>query len=225
MKNQFLLSFIILLFATSNFAQDKTIDSLKQALKTAKNDTTRCNILCELVMNSSEDEWPKFNDAYEKFCEKSLQTLQKSNLAYKVIKEHYASALLNSAINFGNKGDIQNQLKYNLRGLKVNEEINNKQGVGQAFNSIGIMYLDQGNTSKALEYLEKSLKINEEIHDKQGLATSLNYIASIYTSRSDLKKALECYYKSLKIRGEIGDKHGEAITLNNLAVISMKIKG
>jgi len=219
MKNQFLLSFIILLFATSNFAQDKTIDSLKQALKTAKNDTTRCNILCELVMNSSEDEWPKFNDEYEKICEKALQNYQKSDLEYKVIKEHYAGALSNSALNFGNKGDIQNQLKYNLRGLKVNEEINNKQGVGQAFNSIGVMYLDQGNTSKALEYLEKSLKINEEIHDKQGLATSLNYIASIYTRRSDLKKALECYYKSLKIRGEIGDKHGEAITLNNLAVI------
>ena len=44
-----IITFLIFLNSTFLFSQDRTVDSLKIALKTAKHDTTRCNILNAMI--------------------------------------------------------------------------------------------------------------------------------------------------------------------------------
>jgi Tfp pilus assembly protein PilF len=42
--------------------------------------------------------------------------------------------------------------------LKIQEEVDDKNGIANSFNSIGIIYMKQGINDKALEYYQKSLK-------------------------------------------------------------------
>ena len=55
------LLFVMLnLFQHLALCQDKTIDSLKLALKNAKHDTTRCTILSAMIEAEGDDNiWPK----------------------------------------------------------------------------------------------------------------------------------------------------------------------
>ncbi len=66
---------LIFLFPLLLSAQDSTIDSLKLALKTAKHDTTRCNILHELVDLVSQDEWPLY---YKQLLQLSEENVKKN---------------------------------------------------------------------------------------------------------------------------------------------------
>lgn len=66
------ISIIALSYSLSS-AQN--IDSLKLALKTAKNDTTKCNILVGLVeANYNNDKvWPIYNEQLKSKCEVFLK--------------------------------------------------------------------------------------------------------------------------------------------------------
>ncbi|MDD1463659.1 hypothetical protein MEO39_27175, partial [Dolichospermum sp. ST_sed2] len=68
-----LLSITIVLFQINLFGQNKTIDSLKLALKNAKHDTTRCNILNAMVEAEGDHNiWPKYNEQLKVLVEKSI---------------------------------------------------------------------------------------------------------------------------------------------------------
>ncbi|MBK7666960.1 MAG: hypothetical protein IPJ32_06130 [Sphingobacteriaceae bacterium] len=49
---------VYVLMGLSSYGQ--SIDSLKLALKNAKHDTVRCNILNTLAETASDEEWPAF---------------------------------------------------------------------------------------------------------------------------------------------------------------------
>ncbi|MDO8999709.1 MAG: tetratricopeptide repeat protein, partial [Bacteroidota bacterium] len=205
-----LLSFV-------SFSQN--IDSLKLALKNAKHDTTRCNILATLAETASDEEWPKYNEQLLKLSESKIKLTQKSSIDYKIYLLHYAGALNNIGVIYNNQRDIPKALEYNSKSLKIREEIGDKSGIATSLNNIGVIYDKQGDIPKALEYYSKSLKIYEDIGDKKGIATSLNNIGYIYENLGDIPKALENYDKSLKIYEEIGDKEGIAYYLNNIGYI------
>ena len=210
------LLFIILLFPCVLSAQDGVIDSLKLALKNAKHDTTRCNILGMLAETASDEEWPLFNEQRLKLAEKNSKTTSS-------LKPFYLRALAGAFINIGllanQHGDISKALEYYHKSLKIQEEIKNKRGVAICLNNIGVIYNQEGDIAKALQYYSKSLKIQEEIKDKHGMAYSLKSIGAIYHGQGDIPKALDYYHKSLKIREEIKDSKGIAQSLESLGVI------
>ncbi|MBK9285203.1 MAG: tetratricopeptide repeat protein [Sphingobacteriaceae bacterium] len=194
-------------------AQNHAIDSLKLALKNAKHDTTRCNILSILAETASDEEWPAFNEQLKVLAEKNIANNSEPKKLY---LKHLADALNYIGYLAGNQGDIPKALEYYHKSLKIYEEIGDKEGIALSLNNIGGIYSNQGDIPKALEYYHKSLKIREEIGDKLGIATSLNNIGFIYQAQGDISKALEYYRKSLKIYEEIRDKQGIALSLNNI---------
>ncbi|MDP3147436.1 MAG: tetratricopeptide repeat protein, partial [Bacteroidota bacterium] len=214
---KYCLSCILCLLSFVSFSQN--IDSLKLALKNAKHDTTRCNILATLAETASDEEWPKYNEQLLKLSESKIKLTQKSSIDYKIYLLHYAGALNNIGVIYNNQRDIPKALEYNSKSLKIREEIGDKSGIATSLNNIGVIYDKQGDIPKALEYYSKSLKIYEDIGDKKGIATSLNNIGYIYENLGDIPKALENYDKSLKIYEEIGDKEGIAYYLNNIGYI------
>ena len=198
-------------------AQDRTVDSMKLALKTAKHDTTRCNILNALTEIASDEEWPLFNQQLLKLAKKNSQT---TNAQLKPIYlKHVAAAINNLGFLARQEGDIPKAIDYFLQSLKIQEEIKNDQGIALTLNNIGVIYKNQGDIPKALEYYQKSLKIKEVINDKKGIATSLNNIGEIYNSLGDISKAIEYYFKSLKIEEEINNKKGIAYSFHNIGLI------
>ncbi len=200
-------------------SQDRTIDSLKLALKNAKHDTTRCNILSQLAETASDEEWPKFNEQLKNLAENKLKTIKPNLSEYSIYKKHFAASLNNIGFICQNKGDIPKALEYYGRSLKILEELGDKKGIATSLNNIGFIYQSQGDILKALEYFSKCLKIFEEMGDNSGIAYSLNNFGAIYNFQGDIPKALEYYSKCLKLLEKLGDKKGIATSLNNIGLI------
>jgi len=128
----------------------------------------------------------------------------------------------------GGKVEILNQLSkaywnlsphkamdYGKQALELSKKINDKEGKGKAFNTIGVSYYYLARYDSALECFFKSLKIHEELGIKRKIASSYNNIGMIYEVTDKYKDALEFYNNSLKIEKELGNKRVIANSLNN----------
>lgn len=220
-KLTILLLFVIASVAKQSVAQN--LDSLKLALKNAKHDTTRCNILNAMVEAESDDAiWQFYNQQLFKLAEKNLQNNKLTDSQTFFFKQHISYAFNNIGYLAKKLGDISKALEYYHKSLKNYEEIKDRSGIATALYNIGVIYNNQGDIPKGLEYFHKSLRIDEELNNKSGIAYSLNHIANIYKSQGDIPKALEYFYKSLNIREEIKDKRGIANSLNNIGTIFEK---
>jgi len=203
------------------------IESLMLLLPTAKEDTTKVNILKELGLEL----------IFEGDFSKSKEYFRTAEqLAHKLdFKEGQANSLCYMGRICEFEGDYAHSMEYQFKALKIREEINDKKGVSYSIHYLGDIYLSQGDLSddfavkmeyynKALEQFFQSLKIAEEIEDKRSIANNFNCIGNSFREQADNPKALEYYAMALKLREETGDKQGFAITYNNLGKLYIKQK-
>ncbi len=199
------------------------IDSLRQLLKTAQNDTLKAKIYTALT----EELYVTNIDTVIPLCLKAIQIadagLEKAAAAEKksflVTK---ALALNNIGYVHKSQGDIPRALEWYHESIKIQYEIGDKKGIATSLNNIGLVYRIQGDIPKALELILKGLKIREELGNQDDIANSLNNIGSIYLEQEDIPMALEWYHKSLRIREQLGDKKGIGTTLSNIAYVYKK---
>ena len=195
------------------------VDSCLKVFHTAKHDTDKINVIISLIEESWDDNlWPKYNMWMHQFVEKKLKA-SPSTTEKQYLLKYLAESYNNIGFYYGNLGNVKQSLLYLHKGLKIQEEIDFKEGIAASLNNIGIIYRNQGEIIKALEYWHKALKIQEEIGDKEGAAYSLNNIGAVYEYQGDIEKGLEYYHKSLKIQEEVGHKPGIAYCLNNIGNI------
>ena len=220
MKKQILLSFIFLLLVGQAMAQNKTIDSLKLALKNAKHDTTQCNILNQMIEAESDPKLGSaYNDQLKSKCEAFFKTASTSRSLEKFYTKQLAAAYNNVGFYAYLEGNFKKAIQSFEKALKLQKEINDIVGVSGTLNNLAEIYNRQGNDVSALECHNKTLKIREKLKDEYGIALTLNNLASIYTRRGELPLAMKYFTRSLKIREKINDKHGMSISLNNIANI------
>ncbi|MES2836883.1 MAG: tetratricopeptide repeat protein [Bacteroidota bacterium] len=216
MKSQFLA---LLFFFLSCLVSAQSVDSLKIALQNAKDDTTRCSILNQLVDAESDDNiWPKYNEQLKQIVDKNLKTEQSSELK-KFYLKYYAISLFNKGFIENMNGNVTQALTYFHKSLTIQELLKDYSGAANSTNNIGFIYMNMGNYDKALEHYKKSVTIQENINDEQGIANTYNNIGYIYKIQWNISQALHYYQKSLSIREKINDKKGQANSLNNIAVI------
>lgn len=223
----FFVSFFNFSFAQLTADQQKKIDSLYHEVITSKYDTS---IAASLVAMSEvmfvyhvDTLIPLCNRAIE-ICERNLK---RKNLAKKEInsfKLTQSAAINNIGYVYGNYGDMQKQLEYFEKSLKIKEGIDDKKGLASTLNNVGYAHKLLGNLKKAIEYYDRSLKIKDEIGDKKGSSSSYLNIGSLYESQGEIDKALEYYQKALKIQEELKDLYIKAIALNNIAYIYFQKK-
>jgi tetratricopeptide (TPR) repeat protein len=72
-----------------------------------------------------------------------------------------------------------------LLALKIQEEMNDKKGVSQSFNNLGLIYSNMGDYKKAIDYYEKSLEIKLEINEPNGISLLYSNIALLYLTVAD----------------------------------------
>ncbi len=193
-------------------------DSLKLALKNARHDTTRCNILYELIEAESDDKvWPVYNEQLMELAKKNAFTAPTGSLQ-KFYLNYYAGALNNMGVLSNDIGDINKALDYYKKSLKIQEEIDDPGGIATALNNIAFVYDEQGNIPAALDFYHRSLSFLEKTNDNRGIANSLNNIGLVYQDQGDYAKALEFFLKGLKIMQEIKDKNGISTSLNNIGL-------
>ncbi len=212
-------------------AQEITTDSLKSALKFAKNDTIRINILKELIEAENDDKvWVVYNEEMLKLSEKGVVSSTKGSVLHYFYLKGIASAFNNIGFLANNHGDISKALMYYQKSLKIKEEINDRSGIANSLNNIGYIQNSRGDISKSLDSYHKSLKIYEQllaenknstevVNYKKGIAYSLNNIGQIYLIQGEISKTLDCYYRALKIREELKDAKGISQSLNNIGIV------
>ncbi len=216
------LAFVFLLLKSSSFlAQNNTTDSLKQVLKTAKHDTTRCSILNALIESENDDNvWPKYNEQLKQICELNLTKKNLKPIEKKRFTVFYAAVFNNLGYYAENiEADIVKALSYYEKSIKLNEEAGNKAGVATIYNNMAFIYKTKGDIPKTMAYFEKSLAIYTQIDFKEGIAAAYNNIGLVYDHQGNAEKTLEYYDKSLKIQQEIGNKEGVAMSFNNIGLI------
>jgi signal transduction histidine kinase len=120
--------------------------------------------------------------------------------------------------------DSNISFKHAKSALLLSQKLGYKNGLGYAYNNIGICYWLKSDFPKALNYVYKALKIHEDKNNKYGIANSNNALGTIYVEFKNYKLSLACYKKALKISQEIKDQKSIATYLNNIGDIYLRIK-
>jgi tetratricopeptide (TPR) repeat protein len=110
-------------------------------------------------------------------------------------------------------------MNYAKQSLQLSAQIDYKKGIGNAYNSIGIIEKQNGNYLLALEYHRKSLQIDQDINDKNGIAFSLINIGNVYLFQGLHVEALRNYLAAMKISDEIKDEETTGWTFSNIGYI------
>ncbi len=222
MKHPSLLLFLFLHFPFLLFAQKPPIDSLKNALLTAK-DTNKVNILNDLAKFSANSSPTQA----EKYAQEALDNAQK--IGYKKGEAQAFTALGLFKIN---KKDFKKAYEYHSSALKIREELADKKGISTSLNNLGFLNTEQSNYNLAVEYYLKALKIREEIKDEKGQLSTLNNLGALFMLQANekqsdtlaYKQSISYFEKALGLAKKLKEKRNEAVLLNNIGEIYKRVK-
>lgn len=213
-----LLMTLQIFLVVQGVAQGDVMDSLKNELRNAKHDTSRCAILYAMIEAENDDElWPLYNEQLYTLAETNLRSLSPNQ---KILDDKYswykAEALVNRGVMSKERGDHEKALDDYNQSLVIYKRLNNKQGLATVYNNLGMIYRNNGHTAEALDYYNQCLTILKEIGDKKRAAYSMSNLAGIYRSVGDLPKAISFYEQSIRTLESLKDLNGIAITHNNM---------
>lgn len=208
---KYIISFLTFLFCCCalSFAQQRQIDSLKQCLSVAKEDTLKIELCIELMFRT--------DSAYygEKALVLSEQKKSEKNIAE---IEFYLGAFYYGIEKY------DRSLEYLIKAMKIGEEKGYNSLLSGIYKYIGFIYRPtEPNT--AVEYYAKSLRILNELGKERGASYILSAIGNVYEGTSGSKSsdnsklALEYYLKSLEIRERLGVPEEVAASLNETSRI------
>ena len=165
------------------------IDSLFIALKSAKEDSNRVDILHGIGFRYHR--LAEYDEAIN-YLNQSLSLSQKLNLRKREAREYtYLGSL------YGDMGNYPEALRNHQAALKIEEADNNIRGAGTSYNEIANIYDRQGRYQDALQYLFAAMKNWKQSGNSDGVAFLSQNIASIYQRQGKYQEALENYSNAL----------------------------
>ncbi len=123
---------------------------------------------------------------------------------------HKADSVLNK---------LTDALKYYLIGLKLYEEIGNKNGSITSFINLGAVYIKLAGTdsrpngnrlNKAKDYLDKAIKVSKEIGNKDAIKDSYAGLAILDSTQGDFKAAFENHKQYIIYRDSINNEEAKS---------------
>jgi len=112
---------------------------------------------------------------------------------------------------------------YGEKAIVLSKQINFATGEAQAYNDLGILYMDNQEMDKAIASYAKAIPIREKLNDKKGLAAVYLKIGIVYQKSGRFDKALENGLKSLETYEALKDDYGIATALNNVGIANQNI--
>lgn len=222
MKRAISLAFIILFLSAFHElrAQSPKVDSLKETLRSVKNDSNKIAVLNELALQLRDID----PDTAIVIATQALQCAKKNDLHLAMARSYLYIGMCHWP-----KGNYSLALDHYLKSLRLLESIENSHSEQDAYTvkylksraigGIGLVYWNKGDYIRALSYYFDALKLAESIGKKQVVANLLGNIGIVYWNQGDLPRALEYYFKALKMAEELGDNPGIARHIGNIATI------
>ncbi len=110
----------------------------------------------------------------------------------KEISQGLAKAYGSMGIVFSEQSNYPKALQYNLKSVKIYEDLKDESKCSKIYNNIGVVYKSQNSDFKALEYFIKAQKLQDKLKDVN-VGITLTNIANIYLNQKNLEKAFEYY--------------------------------
>lgn len=206
---------LLLLVSFRGRAQNyPVIDSLKEALETAADDTTKIALLFAL------------GDQYTYLLPDSA--LYYFETARGISEDldspgQLALCLRNIGILKENQGLYDQALEQYFAALAAYEKTGNKQGIASCYNDIAIIHYLQKSYELCIEYLTKSFEIKKELGDKNGMSNYYNNMATVKSDQGFYKEAIDYTMKAIELYSEEDDKDGIATGYLNIGTINYNL--
>jgi len=197
------------------YAQTKTLDSLNNALKTAKEDTNKLRLLCNIVEQLSSDNL-------------SLSTnysLQAKSLAEKFGNQ---SLLASTLYQLGNiyyrRGAYVSAVELCAQALAISQTIGDKALEAKALNRMGTVYRRQREYKKAILFLDSAKNIHTRLGDKRGISAGFINLGDVTKNLHQDSLALKYYSSALEIDRQLKDTADIAYSLANVGGMLRRLK-
>jgi len=113
---------------------------------------------------------------------------------------------------------------YAFKAMELAEKENYKLGIGDAYNSIGIVYDISGKYDSSIYYYEKALPVFNSINNLKGRGSTTNNLGLIYWNMADYDKALQYFFEALKDFEAIKNEKFTSNALNNIGMVYYDVK-
>ncbi len=199
------LLFFFLGWHTTVVAQQLSVDSLQQVVKTGTNDGEKmkaCKALTEALMIKDFDECLQAASSGAQLAEKlkdytSLGEFQKT-----------------IGLSYYFKGDYDSAAAYYYKALEVLKKSNDLLKRAEVLNELGKLYRKTRDLDRALQIYDEAFAIYKKLHNDEGMATILNESGVVFEYKEDYTEAINRYQQSLDIREKMNDMTGKAYSLN-----------
>lgn len=108
------------------------------------------------------------------------------------------------------------------RALKLDKDLEYKEGIANHFTNIGSTYFLRGELDNALNYFKASLELFEEQGRNEEIAKIYGNIGNVHLLREELDKAQEYFNEALKFFKEQGNKEEIAVQIANIGSFHQK---
>ncbi|MEO9967913.1 MAG: tetratricopeptide repeat-containing sensor histidine kinase [Reichenbachiella sp.] len=212
-----LLALPFILVTPFLFGQIPELDSLEKTLQNyPAQDTIRVNLLNEIALKVNRYDLEK-TYRYSRQASVLADSLGYSKGkadGLRLLGEYY----MRKAI------PVVDTAKFHLsEALELFESIDDKQGMGLTFRSLGTCYFYLNDFYQSLQYSHQSLRIFEELDEKEEIANILTNIGSLHSIIYNSAEALDYYSRALTIFEELGIKFKLAVCLFNIADLHIKM--
>jgi len=180
---------LFVLFPIFIFGESR-VDSLKNELSNAGDDSTRVHLLI-LMWESTAYSDP--NEARQ-YALKALEISKKSNYTRGV-----ADAWQRIAAGYSIKTISDSARYYYDKALEAYTSLNDVRMEGVILNNIAMIYYDQGDYIKAIRKTEKSLKKSSEADDTPGIAVALQLLGNIHHFLGNYEEAQKYLIEGQKV--------------------------
>lgn len=228
------------------------IDSLLFELPKSKPDSSRVNLLNEIAFNyqyidpatghkyarqaldlSRKIRWNDgiatsyrnigVNHSVDSDYEKALENYEAAMKATKN-KKIISKILRGTGLIYTYQSNYQKAIDYDMRALKMSEEVNDQKGIAAVLSNIGIVYYDLKDFRKAIAFYEKARTINKKMGNDVYLSNNLGNLGNAYSELQQYDKANSYYKQAIVINDKLGDLNNKTINLNTLATNYAKKK-
>lgn len=241
--------FLLLFFP---FLSEANLDTLRQKISKARNDSVRINLIYKQTLN---DLYPKRvvdsllgeiasfhkkTDCYLRFYavykqgqhyseldvhSKSIPLLIRSLQIADSCNNDYARMLARNKLAYVDKKseNFKSSIKNSHYSLYYARKLNDSITLASNYTLLGNIYKSEMLLDSALYYHYQALAIREVQKDEANLALTYNNLGLAYKNKKEFQKALEFLRKSLVLKAKIKDKTLYA-AYNNMSIVFKNMK-
>lgn len=199
---------LLLLLPMHAFAQKTVIDSLQDALVTAKNNQEK---LQTLRLLSGRLSIVSFN-----------QTLKLTEAGFKLAEQFndsLAMAELNrySGISYYFKGDYETATEFLFKAAGIYERKGKRSELAAVSNDLAKLYRKTGDLKRAQQWYSKAMELYQQLNDSSGVQMIYNESGLVFEYMGAYDEALRRYQASLRYAELMNDEMGKSWSYSFIA--------